>query len=303
MSDIDITERLRHKDLFCQDTDPEYQHEVVFRAADEIERLRARIAELEREYKVELDEDGQPSNIWCITEEQIDRAFDLARASNDRADAGGTSLGLMMLAECGIVVCSVCEGWGTLSQAPTGEEPCPACHRNGKSHGWVIGGDATMSDETEHLCMWCGHDDVWFDRTLVDFGDGPVMHYICSGCARPQLNPKELSRLWDGGCNPNDNSLADNQRETKYIMVLAPAVATLSFDMTDPDGQRHHRDALQGTELRCALWQYDNKLRSLAKYGTEHTAYEGKDPEEIFQMLRELLYTYLDDYGVRLDEE
>jgi len=112
------------------------------------------------------------------------------------------------------------------------------------------------------------------------------------------------ARDWYDCVPPSDeNSLADNQRETKYLMVLAPAVATLSFDMTDPEGQRHHRDAMQGGPLKLALWQYDNKLRALAKYGTEHTAYESKDPEEIFQMLRELLHTYLDDYGVRLDEE
>jgi hypothetical protein len=72
-----------------------------------------------------------------ITEEQIDRAFDLARASNDRRDAGGTSIGLMVLAECGIVACEECGGSKIIGRATPHPCDCTGCHRNGKSHGWV----------------------------------------------------------------------------------------------------------------------------------------------------------------------
>lgn len=50
----DIVERLRRHDLFNELTDAEYQHEVVGRAADEIERLRERISMLELCGKIRL---------------------------------------------------------------------------------------------------------------------------------------------------------------------------------------------------------------------------------------------------------
>lgn len=58
MSDIDITERLRHEDLFNLGTDHEYQLEVAGRAADEIETLRAdrdRIAEVQAGHAREIE--------------------------------------------------------------------------------------------------------------------------------------------------------------------------------------------------------------------------------------------------------
>ena len=67
-----IQDRLRHPDLFKELTDGEYQHEVAGRAADEIDRLRAELADL-REAAFEVERfalpywvdggDGDPQSI------------------------------------------------------------------------------------------------------------------------------------------------------------------------------------------------------------------------------------------------
>ena len=115
----------------------------------------------------------------------------------------------------------------------------------------------------------------------------------------------------------DDNDLLDNPREHDHgghygvdhnplsidHKPQSPYTATLTFDMTDPDGRREFRDAIEGGEMRLALWGFDQKLRAFAKYGVKGTVYEGAAPEEVFARVRNLLWEYIDGEGIRLDEE
>ena len=162
MSDIDITERLRHPDLCKMGTSIEYQHEVLGRAADEIERLRARVRTLEsmgtseskrllgllakeRRRIEELEDDLRKE--WLIgyaeakdedigifhiiTTDQIRAARDQTHnpASNGIYARGAENA----LKELGIVRCEECRGAGDvgLNDCAVG---CPDCG----GEGWRI---------------------------------------------------------------------------------------------------------------------------------------------------------------------
>ena len=104
----------------------------------EYERLRARIAEL----KAECDEttrkiDYLASNEVVILTEQVDAAW---VSYMERQPTGA------VLRELGIDVCEKCGGHGSWTYQRDCQEAeavvtekahCPACHRNGKPHGWV----------------------------------------------------------------------------------------------------------------------------------------------------------------------
>ena len=75
----------------------------------------------------------------------------------------------------------------------------------------------------------------------------------------------------------------------------SPYTVTLTFDMTNPDGRRHLRDALQGEDMRIVLWELDRWLRDIIKY---------KDEDEYcFEEMRNKLFELCDEYSIRLDEE
>ena len=75
----------------------------------------------------------------------------------------------------------------------------------------------------------------------------------------------------------------------------SPYTVTLTFDMTDRDGRRHLRDALQGEDMRLVLWEMDQWLRNIIKY---------KDEDEYcFEEMRNKLFELCDEYSIRLDEE
>jgi hypothetical protein len=79
---------------------------------------------------------GRPVDVCCITEEQIDAAWEFSKCFLGPARNNLKKL----LSLLGIVACSECGGSGVYSSGDperSTNSDCPACHRNGKSHGWV----------------------------------------------------------------------------------------------------------------------------------------------------------------------
>ena len=87
----------------------------------------------------------------------------------------------------------------------------------------------------------------------------------------------------------------------------SPYTVTLTFDPTDPDGRRHLRDALQGSDMRLVLWEMDQWLRTLIKYGPQEEALASWTCDEgvknVLSTTREKLFELCDEYSIRLDEE
>jgi hypothetical protein len=97
-----------------------------------------RIAELEKENAWKASKYLLCGDYYPITEGQIDAAWKVVLVP---ANAYAVRQALSHL---NIIPCSECGGQGRLDQEPqTGgcypdqNPPCPACYRNGKSHGWV----------------------------------------------------------------------------------------------------------------------------------------------------------------------
>jgi len=110
-------------------------------AHDEIERLQARIEELEvhvaeTEYYFE-HRIPEEFDFKVITDEQIDAAW--GWVTDQELGGRSRNTAKLVLKELGIKRCEGCGGEGITRQYPGGEplEPCPDCN----GHGWVIGGD------------------------------------------------------------------------------------------------------------------------------------------------------------------
>lgn len=159
MSDLDITERLRHSSMGSNFSDGSYRAEVAGRAATLIESLRAEADHLnkiidKREYHItmlilkvakakerieelesrDIGEDIQAFNrahgIYEITTDQIDAAWEYAQKEDTTQAEAEECLSLL-----GIVACEECGGSGESPQTPKNPpmiDPCPSCH----GHGW-----------------------------------------------------------------------------------------------------------------------------------------------------------------------
>ena len=90
----------------------------------------------------------------------------------------------------------------------------------------------------------------------------------------------------------------DGGKKVTHNDTNSPATATLTFDLTDPDGRRMHRNALQGEACRLAVWEFDNWLRNQIKYSDHAQCWI-----DAFEQVRRDLDRILDDHGIRLDEE
>jgi hypothetical protein len=83
-----------------------------------------------------------------VTEEQIDAAWGHVRWFRDHCRITVADNIQNAIEELGIEECPGCGGSG--DKIDRSEEPgfveddCPACHRNGKSHGWVWRGDSSQ---------------------------------------------------------------------------------------------------------------------------------------------------------------
>ncbi len=74
-------------------------------------------------------------------------------------------------------------------------------------------------------------------------------------------------------------------------------IATLTFDLSDPDEQQEHLYALKGEESRLCISELDEKLRRILKYPIE-----GQDDLGTFQLdertirwVRQCLYQIVED--------
>lgn len=75
-------------------------------------------------------------------------------------------------------------------------------------------------------------------------------------------------------------------------------VGTLTFDLTDPEGQRSIELALKAPKMLSALWDVDNWLRDQLKYGGVE---ELKTPSGALDAARKQLHQILEDYDLRLE--
>ncbi len=114
MSDITLIQRLRHPDLFAEETDEDYQFGVAGRAADEIERLRdakqaivdsyahevcelkAQVEELERTHNADIGWISRVERNVGILEERNENY----RKRVEELEAGGGVIRTVALLEC-----------------------------------------------------------------------------------------------------------------------------------------------------------------------------------------------------------
>jgi hypothetical protein len=124
--------------------------------------------------------------------------------------------------------------------------------------------------------------------------------------------------LKDGGAKMSDNKSQSTDHDTSsipghtesdcddssevfdyYLRNVTLPPASLVFDLTDPEGERRLREMLDAPKVKLVLWELDNYLRDLIKYGDD------KDGVELttLEMVRKALWHFCDDHGIRLDEE
>lgn len=103
-----------------------------------------RIAELETLHRETVEEINAQGHGRFITEADIDKAW--RKAEQFFAESMGTGAGFRVLELIHIIACPRCGGSGTRTRKEenhitgisiTSSSDCPACNRNGKSHGWV----------------------------------------------------------------------------------------------------------------------------------------------------------------------
>lgn len=75
--------------------------------------------------------------------------------------------------------------------------------------------------------------------------------------------------------------------------------ATLHFNLEKPEGERRLRECLDAPKAKLVLWEFDNYLRDLIKYG-----YDKSEPVlNELDMVRKAFWNILDYHGIRLDED
>jgi hypothetical protein len=76
-------------------------------------------------------------------------------------------------------------------------------------------------------------------------------------------------------------------------------IATLQFDLSTEEGKEEHRAALQGSDAKLALWQFDQYLRSNIKYGDDKK--RTKKELDLFQEIRSKLWEVVQEYNIVID--
>jgi hypothetical protein len=78
---------------------------------------------------------------------------------------------------------------------------------------------------------------------------------------------------------------------------MEPVYATMHFYYNDEDSMSRYRACNQALDVRAALREFDNALRSIEKYGG--------DEKQIIPVtkVRAMLYGELKYYGINLDED
>jgi hypothetical protein len=84
---------------------------------------------------------------------------------------------------------------------------------------------------------------------------------------------------------------------------MPPVWANIVFDLTEPEGERRLREMLDAPKAKLVLWELDEWLRSLVRYGIEGTSVAGLAVDEALQEVRKRIWLLCDDHGIRLDEE
>lgn len=72
--------------------------------------------------------------------------------------------------------------------------------------------------------------------------------------------------------------------------------ALLEFNLDEIEDKMAHQRAIKSLDLCLALWDIQNELRSLCKYGDLN-----EKESELLETLREKIYATLDNYEVSLD--
>ena len=124
MSD-DLSDELRFEAQY--DHDGDYTRDVRWRAADEIDRLRAEVERLKNERSIR----EMHVHRW-IPNEQIDKAWKYAGLQPHQLTKVAAFRALALL---GIVECPECGGLGMFNDGKFvhPHDPCPRCD----GHGWI----------------------------------------------------------------------------------------------------------------------------------------------------------------------
>lgn len=79
-------------------------------------------------------------------------------------------------------------------------------------------------------------------------------------------------------------------------MVQKSYTATLTFDLTDEEGQENFKDAVDGRSAGSAIWELGKILRDFEKYGVPDSF---ETPMDIVESLRDSYYDILSEKGIR----
>ncbi len=75
--------------------------------------------------------------------------------------------------------------------------------------------------------------------------------------------------------------------------------ALLRYDLNDEDDCLQFKRATKARDALLALWDYDQKLRGIIKYGDE----DSKEEEvEVYEKARDIFHKILDEHDINLDE-
>ena len=87
-----------------------------------------------------------------------------------------------------------------------------------------------------------------------------------------------------------EGALADDDKPS-------PVYATLHFYYNDPDSMRRFRECNQAADVKLAIWEFDQKLRTRWRYGEED------QQTMLVKDVRSMMWAIFEDCGIHLEYE
>lgn len=75
-------------------------------------------------------------------------------------------------------------------------------------------------------------------------------------------------------------------------------IATIEFDLHDPEDKREHQRMLKSMDMHLALWDISQELRSKVKYAPDDM---DENARNAYEEMREYFYRKLNEYNIDLE--
>lgn len=75
-------------------------------------------------------------------------------------------------------------------------------------------------------------------------------------------------------------------------------IATIEFDLYDPEDKREHQRMLKSMDMHLALWDISQELRSKVKYAPDDM---DENALNAYEEMREYFYRKLNEYNIDLE--